>query len=275
LYAQENSHDPPTLTQQAYIIAKSLRSASYWLFALTISLLFFTLLAFISYIAFATESISNITVSSLVITIIIAAYIVGWFIIKARYEYSRIHVWNEDYLHSSYTLIFDTTIPKGNTTGERVLSLAKFVFPELRVDFLASIWDEPNAYAFVSSLVRKILGRTIRNAHDDALRKNFFMDSYVLDIVLKTKVGYFIVKDFGGKIVTFEDINHLITVCNKLKGKSPDKRIFRVVCVAEKYDKNFLDRESLEKLMDEKIHSDLKIDLLNKEASGYSVLWIS
>jgi hypothetical protein len=86
-----------------------------------------------------------ITIGSLIMTIIIAVYIIGWFIIKVRHEYSRMHNRNEDYLHSSYTLIFDTTIPKGNTTGEKVLSLANFVFPELRDDFVASIWDEPIA----------------------------------------------------------------------------------------------------------------------------------
>ena len=56
--------------------------------------------------------------------------------------------------------------------------------------------------------------------------------------------------------------------------KNP-KNIFRIICVAKNYDENFLDRESLEKLMTEKLQSDLKIDLLIKEPNGYSVLWIS
>jgi hypothetical protein len=277
LQAQESNNSPPTLMQQAYIIAKSLRSASYWLFALTFSLLIFSILAFVSYLVFVTEDVINIiTISSLVITIIIAVYIVGWFIIKARHEYSRMHNWNEDYLHSSYTLIFDTTIPKGNTTGERVLSLAKFVFPELREDFVASIWDEPNSYGFVLALVRKVLGKTNKNMNNDkAIRTDFSVDSYILDLVLKTKVGYFIVKDFDNKVVTFENIDMLIAACRKLRGRTPDRSIFRIICVAEQYDEKLLDRESLERSMTEKIPSNLKIDLLNKEPKGYSVLWIS
>jgi uncharacterized membrane protein (DUF485 family) len=236
----------PSLTQRAYIIAKSLRSASYWLLALTLSLLFFSLLAFISYSISFSKSIPNvITGGSLIIIIFISSYIVGWFIIKARHEYRRISNWNEDYLHSSYTLIFDTSVPKGNTTGEKVLSLAKLVFPELRDDFAISIWDEPNAYAFLSALVKRITGR-----NNKSKLVVLAIDSYVLDLVLKTKAGYFVVKDFGNRVVTTEDLQQLLTICsNKLRGKTPAKNIFRIISVAENYDDNFLDRESLEKLM--------------------------
>lgn len=174
----------------------------------------------------------------------------------------------------SYHLIFDTSIPKGNTTGEQVLSLSKFVFPELRDDFVVSIWDEPNAYAFILALIRKIL-RKPKPYGEDAIRKDLAVGSEILDIVLKTKVGYFIVKDFGNRIVTIEDINQLIATCQKLKGKTPTRNIFRVICVAKNYDEKFLERESLEGLMNQLLQSHIKIDLLQMEMKGYSVLWIS
>jgi uncharacterized membrane protein (DUF485 family) len=268
----------PSLTQRAYTIAKSLRSASYWLLALTLLLLFFSLLAFISYsISFSKSNPNVITGGSLIIIIFISSYIVGWFIIKARHEYRRINKWNEDYLHSSYTLIFDTSVPKGNTTGEKVLSLAKLVFPELRDDFAISIWDEPNAYAFVSALIKRITGQNNKSKlNGNAFyEKDFTIDSYVLDLFLKTKAGYFIVKDFGNRVVTTHDLHQLLTICNKLRGKTPAKNIFRIISVAENYDDDLLDRESLEKLMAEKLQSDFKIDLLHKETNGYSVLWVS
>jgi hypothetical protein len=274
---KQDTENTPSLTQRAYMIAKSLRSASYWLLALTISLLFFGALALISYNVLFKEGIGNfVTGSSLIVIILITSYIVGWFIIKARHEYSRISEWNEDYLGSSYTLIFDTSIPKGNTTGEKVLSLARLIFPELRDDFAVSIWDEPNSYAFVSTLGKRIFGQNDKSKLDaSSLSENdFLVDSYKLDLLRKTKVGYFIVKDFGDNVVTFEDIQRLSSVCNKLRGKTPAKNIFRIICVAKNYDENFLDRESLEKLMTKKLQSDLKIDLLIKEPNGYSVLWI-
>lgn len=218
------------------------------------------------------------TEGSLIIIIFIASYVVGWFIIKAKHEYSRIREWNEDYLHSSYTLIFDTSVPNGNTTGEKVLSLAKLVFPELREDLAISIWDEPNSYAFVSALIKRLFGRNVKSTFggNTLYEKDFAIDSYVLDLVLKTKIGYFIVKDFGNKVVTIEDLQQLLTICNnKLRGKTRAKNIFRIISVAENYDDNFLDRESLEKLMAEKLQPNFKIDLLHKETNGYSVLWVS
>jgi hypothetical protein len=273
----EAANDPPTLMQQAYVISKSLRSASYWLFALTFSLLFFSILAFISYITFSAEEVSNTTtIISLIILVLIAGYIVGWFIVKARHEYRRIRDWNEKYLHSSYTLIFDISVPKGNTTGEKVLSLAKFIFPELRDDFVVSIWDEPNTYAFINTLIQKVLRRSSKMTYNnDAIRKDVAVGAEILDIMLKTKVGYFIVKDFGNKRVTIEDINQLITACKKLKGTTPTTSIFRIICVAENYDEKLLERESLEGQMTEILQSHIKIDLLQVEINGYSVLWVS
>jgi hypothetical protein len=48
------------------------------------------------------------------------------------YAYRRLSEWNEDYLQSAYILIFDTTLPKGEPSGKRLLYLACMVFPELR-----------------------------------------------------------------------------------------------------------------------------------------------
>ena len=47
-----------------------------------------------------------------------------------------------------YTLIFDTTIPKGNTTGEKVLSLASLIFPQLRADYFDYYYVANFAKAF-------------------------------------------------------------------------------------------------------------------------------
>ncbi|HEY7569892.1 MAG TPA: hypothetical protein VH796_00860 [Nitrososphaeraceae archaeon] len=265
-----------SLTQRAYLISKSLRAASYWLLALTISILFLSGLAFVTYnISFTRDVLNIITRISLLLIILIALYIVGWFVVKAKHEYNRIKEWNEDYLHSSYTLIFDTTIPKGNTTGEQILSLAKLVFPELRDDFATSIWDEPNANAFISTLLRRIFRQNNKSKIDDRIpKKDYETNSYKLDLVQKTKVGYLIIKDFGDTTtVSLEDIERLLKVCDKLRIGS--RRIFRVICVAKNYDENFLQRESLEDIMIKNIKSDLKTDLLIKESNGYSVLWVS
>ena len=54
-----------------------------------------------------------------------------------QHAYKKLQEWDEDYLESAYILIFDTTIPKGDSTGEKVFNLAK-LFPELRADLYIS-----------------------------------------------------------------------------------------------------------------------------------------
>jgi hypothetical protein len=35
----------------------------------------------------------------------------------------------------NFTIIFNTTLPKGNNETENIIELSKFIFPELRSDF--------------------------------------------------------------------------------------------------------------------------------------------
>jgi hypothetical protein len=96
---------------------------------------------------------------------------------------------------------------------------------------------------------------------------NYKVDGYQLDLALKTKVGYFIVKDFGNDILTERQVRELIIVCSSL---SP---VFRLVCVARHYEDVFLNRPSLERLMDN-LTTGYKVDLIVKEEEGFSVLWV-
>ena len=132
----------------------------------------------------------------------------GWFVIKAPYAYRKLQEWDEDYLESAYILIFDPTIPKGSSTGEKVFNLAKLVFPELRSDLYISPLDKPTFPAFIKALLPK--KRITRNAiHGDISQSlNYIIDTYVLDVAYKTDEGHFIVKDFKDKIVTPEDLDN-------------------------------------------------------------------
>jgi hypothetical protein len=163
-----------------------------------------------------------------------------------------------------------------NFAGFCYLSLARLVFPELRDDFATSIWEEPNVYGFIPALLKRIFRQNNKSKVDGhtLFKKDYKINSYNLDLIQETKVGYFVVKDFENTVVRREDIEKLLTVCNRLR-KTPAKSIFRIICVAKNYDENFLKRESLEKLMINDIQSGLETDLLIKELNGYSVLWVS
>ncbi len=112
-------------------------------------------------------------------------------------------------------MVFDTTVPKGNTSGEKILNLARAVFPELRSDysdFLPSYTD----------FIRLYFKRKFGKRQDQIISKslNYNIGSYSVDLALKTEKGYFIVKDFRDKIVTLEDLKQLVQI---IRGKFRDK----------------------------------------------------
>jgi hypothetical protein len=265
--------DGVSLSQRAYVIAKSLRGASRWLLFLVVGILFFNILALSATYLSQTKTIRDLLTASIIISAAISCYIVGWFLVKAPHAYKRLEEWNEDYLHHSYFINFQTTIPKGNISGEKVLNLAKLVFPELRSDLYISLLDSPNIPTFISGLTTKLKKKVGKSDKED-ISENFDykVDAYSFDLVLKNKAleGYFIVKDFRDKVVTLGDLQEMVKVIHKEFGN----KIFRTICVAKRYDQSFFESESLEKHMTQELKVDFKIDLLVEEDVGYSVLWI-
>jgi hypothetical protein len=260
------------LSQRAYTIARSLRKASNWLFILTVSILFFVSLSLVTiyYASLLQGEIYFYTaIGSIIVAVFVSSYIVCWFVIKGKHEYKRMNDWNEDYLNSSYTLIFATTIPKGNSTGERILNLDKLIFPELSAEFNAPLLDQPSEAAFVSGVVKRLAKRQEKTTQEQLIRRglNYRVDGYLLDLALETRVGYFIVKDFGEDIVTEEHMKELIRVCSRFS------HVFRIIGVARNYEEEFINRPKLEQLMDN-LTSGYKVDLVVKEEKGYSVLWV-
>jgi hypothetical protein len=58
-------------------------------------------------------------------------------------------------LEQSYIIVFDTTIPKGNTISEKVLNLAQAVIPELTREYASYAdpldlgYDETSNYLYI------------------------------------------------------------------------------------------------------------------------------
>jgi hypothetical protein len=245
------------------------------LLILVVGVLFFNLVSIASWYFTQNEiiikgaSFHDRTGYFLVASVAISSYIVGWFLLKAPHLYKKLEEWDEDYLHSAYILIFDTTIPKGSSTGEKVLNLAKLVFPELRSDLYIGLMDQPTAPAFISTLFRKLSKKKLKSEEPNF---NYIIgDSYSVDLALKTEHGYFIVKDFKDKLVTIDDLKQLVEIVRNKFGSN----VFRIVCVARKYHPIFLSGESLERQMTKELTSSFSIDLLLEEKIGYSVLWVS
>jgi len=154
-------------------------------------------------------------------------------------DYLDLIHWFNDYLRQTFTLIFETTVPKGRTTEEQILNIAKILFPELRGKYPRSL----------PSLEKRKLS---------------------VDMAIKTVEGYFYIKNFKDKVVKEDDVVSFLR-----KVHDP---FFRIIFVAEKYDKAFLEELNRWRQKEgdmESIRRSYGYDVLIKEKVGYSVLFVS
>lgn len=262
-----------SLSQRAYVNSQFLKAASKWLLILVSCITFFSALALGGLLFSMSQSI--LVIVSVVITFILAVYVIIWFIIKASHVYSRLSEWNEDYLHSAYILIFDTTLPKGDTSGKRLLNLAKTVFPELTPEVhYSALLDKPSAQVFTRALWSKLRhsnSSTMGNraAFDYEITDPYDLnDAYNLDVVYGTDKGTLIIKDFKNQTVTSEELKKFLDAISKYFSK-----IFRVIVVAKEYESK-LAGETLEEQMSKLSRDKFPFDLIVEEKLGYSVLWV-
>jgi hypothetical protein len=257
-----------SLSQRAYILADSLRETTHTLFYLFIGIMIYV--SFGVPEAYADNPDIDFFRFWITFIIIIFSVTLMWYYIKARRLYKNFKKWNEDYLEQAYTLIFDTTLPKGNTTGEKILNLARAIFPELRSDYRHF---SPDFTDHLTVFLKRKISKKQNQKISDFL--NYSTGSYSFDVALKTKNGYFIVKDFKDKVVTLQDLRQLIQIIHsKFRNTYQQSNVLRVICVAKLYDQPFLKRGSLERTMKYELKTK-KIDLIVQEQVGYSVLWIS
>jgi hypothetical protein len=256
-----------TLSQRAFVNFNSLRGAATWLYLLISAVILINSLALIAWPNIEIKSYGDFILLTIIVSLVLCVYVIAWSIVKGPRAYKRFQEWEEDYVEIAYILVFSTTIPKGTSTGEKVLNLSKMVFPQLRPDLFSSPLDKPTTSAFVRALLRKILHKGDNST--DSTNSNIYdyqVDAFNLDVALKTDFGYFLIKDFDKKEVSVEDIEKLVKVVRS------NFKIFRIVCVASAYDSS-LKEELLESNMIK--FSEIKIDLLLKEKTGYSLQWIS
>jgi hypothetical protein len=258
---QENdSQSSLTLSQQAYVLTTSLRHIVY---GLTIFLIIT-----IGYLILGTL-VKEPVIALVSVVIIISPFLV-FVLIKSRRFYTELRTWNEQYIDTSYTVIFSTTIPKGNTNGEKVIYLASFIFPQLRADYID--------YYYVFNFAKRFWNRRFKRSWKEIINSSLNVKvekGYNIDIALETLEGFFIVKDFGDGIVTIQDLKQLIMIISGRFRKNYQKiNIFRLIVVAKEYDQLFLNRDSLEKIIDTELKAKFKIDLIVQEEIGYSVLWV-
>ena len=268
---QKESKEPPlSLSQSAYLFADSYKELTKALLAMFGVLTVYVLMGIYF---FFYENDPRPIVDLMIIFYVIYTPFLIWFFLRVR-SFNRQHKdWNTEFVHNSYTLVFDTTLPKGNTTAEKILYFANMIFPELRKDY-GNFLVNPTDY--LKYYFMKRFGKSKEKIISQSMNYKITSD-YFVDLALNTLKGYFIVKEFKDKIVTVQDIKYLMKIVRKRfkTGYLRQTNVFRIICVAKKYDQSFLNRESLERMMIEELKENVKIDLIVEEDIGYSVLWIS
>jgi hypothetical protein len=256
-----------SISQRAYLIADSLRQTTRALFSVYMTILFGLLFGIL--VAYTDQKDTGFYRIWLPYIVVATLPFVIFYSIRARQFYRKLRDWNEDYLEQAYILLFTTTVPKGNDAVERVLNLASQILPELSPDYLDL---SPYIDDYVKSFFRKKLGRS--RASISSKSKNYKVNSYTFDLVLKTPKGYFIVKVFRDKVVTPEDLKGSVEIIqSKFRDRFHRIHVLRVICVAREYDQSLLQQESLERTMKD-LRAKFKIDLLIEEQVGFSVLWV-
>jgi hypothetical protein len=254
-----------SLSQRAHIIAEQ---GGEFYTSLMYIVLFLGFLVAISLSTVPPDPRSIFEIILFAVVVVIIAYMIVYTIFKSRYLNRLLESWNKDYLQQSYILVFDTTVPEGNTNAEKVFNLATAVFPELIGPIPSISLPTPlnRLMLYLKSKMRNLKRRT-------TIWKtwNYKVDSYLLDLVHETDSGLFIIKDFKDNVVKLNDLKQLVEVIDG----SIKTNIFRTICVAKHYDQIFFDSESLETLMKKNLKSDFPIDLLIEEDVGYTAIWIS
>ena len=270
--SKDKNKDNSNLSQDAYTLINSfskLSSELLFFFAWAVLILF--TITFYLY----SHGDHSLLFFIILLTALLSIPIYIQFYFRSRKISKGLKIWNKIYFDQNYTIIFNTTIPKGKNEVENVLDLSKYIFPELKqyiyLDYSPSFIDKLTYFLFTTLTDPK---RIDKKRITKAMNCN--VNGYLFDFAFKTNHGYFIIKNFYDKVVTVDDILQLIQKAkDSFKNKIGHVDISRILIVAKDYEKVFLDRETLENLMMEEIKTNLKIDLIIKENLGYLVLWIS
>jgi hypothetical protein len=261
------------LSQRAYLISWSLSITNY-LTLLTYGILVFliVLVAFFAYSSDITVQDFKYDIDFIVTSAIITSIgLASIYYFMYRRNNIRLKEWQQDYLEQSYIIVFDTTIPKGNTTSEKVLNLSRAVFPELTREYRSYSFPGNRLAFFIKS---KLKPSKLDPAPQTVTYKG---KPFSFDLVVPTVDGYFIIKDFKDKVVTSQDLKQLRDVAvSKFKDRSSFRgtEIIRILCVAKEYDQSLMQRETLELLTTKELKADFYMDLIVEEKTGFTVLWV-
>ena len=268
---ENQEYETFTHSQRAYLIGNTLKRTSD-----TLSIILFFLVG----IAILSLFIEGITLAAIE-TIAFSPFMILLYF-RLRRINKQLNLWIQEYMKNTYVLVFNTTIPKGKYTAEKIFNLAKKVFPELQENYSKFYTIDKIGHLAIRLFFTKLMSKKTVRIVTDEVNSKVDNNKYYIDLAIKTLEGYFIVKDFNEKIVTLDELRNFLKIIDKTINKQKIKKvwkfnrnpkIFRLVILAKNYDQQFLERDSLEKTMTEELKINFKVDLIIEDNIGYTILW--
>lgn len=166
-----------------------------------------------------------------------------WLVLKGRAVNNELKELKSQYIRQSYFMNFEMSVPQGNTRAAKFFNTALNVFPELKSKY----------------------EQTKKKGKKYNYEKKFKIGKYELDMMLPTTSGDIYVKFF--EKLGFEDLKE---AAKKVGGEFNEND--RLICIANRFEMKF-DDKNFEEKMDE-IDRKFRLDLIQEDEKGYTVIWI-
>lgn len=179
-----------------------------------------------------------------IFVIMLTLLVIDW--VWGRKEKKRLAQLTSEFIRKKYILNFEIALPHGPSRIRKFLNQSLLVFPELK---------EAKEKA-------KKKGKELEIITDAKI------GDYICDLVVNTSEGDFVV-EFFKNILTFDKLERFVERVIHIYEK---KDIFRLVCVAQEFDKVFYSDELPKKMPS--LKRKFKLDLILEDEKGYSMVWI-
>jgi len=185
-------------------------------------------------------------IGALIITLIFLIGFGAWYGLRAVKFSRELSDMQKQKIRQSYFLAFETTVPQGNTTVERVFDVLSNALPEIKL----------------AQKEAKEKGKKFQYDYEYKIKDTVF------DLKVNTPEGIILVEFFKNKL-TFDRLEVFV---KSIDHAFKNAGILRAVCVAKDFDDIFFSDELEQKLS--KLYMPYKMDLVKEDKSGFSTIWI-
>ncbi len=193
----------------------------------------------VSYHATDVESAFEISLA-----VVIAA--IAWMGFRGIKIHKELTYLQQQKIRQSYYLTFETMLPKGVTSTEKILYMITQVFPEIKEE----------------KKKKEKKGKEFKYDEDKKIK------NIVYNLSLKIcDEGLLLVKFLDEN--TFDELKEIVKNTNKIKKQT---KVFRLLCVSTNFDDVFQDYGFEERV--NSLSRLFKLDLIEESPKGYSMAWI-